>query len=158
MVAHSVPACVVRKVEPASAPAPVISIHALQVHCGNCGVRQLCLPAGLSPEDMRRVDSVVATRVRVKKRDSLYRPGEQFVALYAIRVGSLKAVVLTEDGQEQITGYHMAGEIVGLDGIGGERYACGAIALEDSEVCVLPFKQLIRKCCCFSAVVVPRNA
>jgi CRP/FNR family transcriptional regulator len=91
---------------------------------------------------MRRVDNVVGRRAQVRKRESLYRAGEHFVALYAIRVGSLKTVVLTEDGREQITGYHMAGEIVGFDGIGGERYGCEAIALEDSEVCALPFKCL----------------
>jgi CRP/FNR family transcriptional regulator len=72
----------------------------------------------------------------------LYWSGDPFTALYAIRLGTFKTLVLTEDGREQITGYHMAGEIVGLDGISNDRYACQAVALEDSEVCVLLFDQL----------------
>ena len=120
----------------------VVSIREADIHCGTCVMRRMCLPAGLSPEGVRRLDSAVSHRVRVKKRDSLYRPGEHFTALYAIRVGTFKMVVLTEDGREQITGYHMAGEIVGLDGLGGERYVCQAVALEDSEACVLPFNRL----------------
>ena len=91
---------------------------------------------------MRLLDSIISHRVRVKKRDTLYRAGEQFAALYAIRLGTLKTVVLTEDGREQITGYHMAGDIIGLDGLGGDHYASEAVALEDSEVCVLPFNRL----------------
>jgi CRP/FNR family transcriptional regulator len=96
----------------------------------------------LSPEATREVESIVSHRVRVKKRDSLYRAGEQFAALYAIRLGTLKTVVLTEDGREQITGYHMAGNVIGVDGLGNDRYACEAIALEDSEACVVPFNRL----------------
>jgi len=142
MAGHTLSTCVTHELAALSAAIPVISIRDLQAHCGNCGLRHLCLPAGLSPDGVRQLDSVVSQRIRIRKRDSLYRPGESFSALYAIRVGSLKTVVLTEDGRDQITGYHMAGEIVGLDGIGGERYCCEAIALEDSEACVLPFKRL----------------
>jgi len=123
-------------------PAAVLSIREVDAHCSSCVVRKLCLPAGLSPEAMHQLEGVVSHRVRVKKRDSLYRAGEQFAALYAVRLGTLKTVVLTEDGREQITGYHMAGDIIGLDGLGGDHYASGAVALEDSEACVLPFNRL----------------
>ena len=138
MAGHPLPAFVGTM----KAAVTVISVRDLHAHCGNCGLRHRCLPAGLSPEDIRQVDSVVANRVRVRKRDSLYWPGEHFAAIYAIRLGTFKTLVLNEDGREQITGYHMAGEIIGLEGIGGDRYGCRAVALEDSEVCVLPFKQL----------------
>src|SRR5216117_3670501 len=85
----------------------VVSIRDVDTHCGTCVMRKLCLPTGLSLEAMRQLDSIISHRVRVKKRDTLYRAGEQFSALYAIRLGTLKTVVLTEDGREQITGYHM---------------------------------------------------
>jgi len=100
------------------------------------------LPFGLEPDLIRQLDNIVAHRTRIKKKASLYRPGESFTALYAIRLGTFKTLLLAEDGREQIIGYHMAGEIIGLDGIGDERYACQAVALEDSEVCFLPFNQL----------------
>lgn len=91
---------------------------------------------------MRRLDEIIGYRAPVKKRGTLYRPGETFTGLYAIRLGSFKTLLLTEDGREQIIGYHLAGEILGLDGIGSDRYACEVVALEDSQVCFLPFHEL----------------
>ncbi len=128
--------------ESTARPAAVISIGALKTHCNNCTMRELCLPAGLDPDAMREIDAVVTSRTRLKKGDALYRTGEPFTALYAIRIGSFKTTILAEDGREQITGYHMIGDILGMDGIGGERYGCEAIALEDTEVCTLPFDRL----------------
>jgi len=127
---------------PRDAPFEVISIRDLRVRCATCSMRELCLPVGLSPGELEQVDSAVASRRRLHKGDALYRAGEAFGALYAIRVGSLKTIVLAEDGREQVAGYHMLGDIIGLDGIGGERHGCDAIALEDAEVCVLPFERL----------------
>jgi CRP/FNR family transcriptional regulator len=105
-------------------------------------MRELCLPFGLEPAAMSQLDALVTHRTRLKKGASLYRVGEPFTALYAIRIGSCKTTVLAEDGREQISGYHMLGDIIGLDGISADRHACEAIALEDTEVCVLPFQQL----------------
>ena len=142
MVEHSVAPRVRHHTAPAPALTPVISIHELKAHCASCGMRELCLPVGLDPDAMAQFDEVVSNRRRVKKRDALYRPGDRFTALYAIRLGTFKTLVVTEDGREQITGYHMAGEIVGLDGISDDRHACQAVALEDGEVCILPFNRL----------------
>jgi CRP/FNR family transcriptional regulator len=100
------------------------------------------MPVGLDAEAMDNLDRVISNRVRVQKRATLYRPGESFRALYAIRIGTLKTLILAEDGREQITGFHMSGEVVGLDGMAGGSYTCQAIALEDTEICVLPFKRL----------------
>ena len=127
---------------PTSAAATVISIHEIKTHCSSCSVRELCLPVGLQPDAMRQLDGMISHRTRIRKRESLYRPGDPFHAVYAIRLGTFKTVLLAADGREQITGYHMAGEVVGLDGISNNRHACQAVALEDGEVCVLPFDQL----------------
>ena len=105
-------------------------------------MRELCLPVGLEPEAMNQLDALVASRSRFKKGASVYRVGEPFTALYAIRLGSCKTTVLAEDGREQIAGYHMLGDIIGLDGIAGDHHGCEAIALEDSDLCVLPFDRL----------------
>ena len=111
-------------------------------HCASCDVRRLCLPVNLDDEALRELDAVFGTQARVGKQEVLYRAGEPFTALYAIRLGTFKTLVLSEDGREQVTGYYMCGDVLGLDGIGEARHASEAIALEDSEVCPLPFAKL----------------
>jgi CRP/FNR family transcriptional regulator len=110
--------------------------------CSVCSVRDKCLSADLDAATSKKVESLVTTRVRLRKGDTLYRAGGAFTALYAIRSGSFKTVLLAEDGRDQVAGYHMPGEILGLDGIGNEAHECQALALEDSEVCVLPFDRI----------------
>jgi len=119
--------------------APDVSIEELKTHCLTCSMRELCLPVGLTADEMKQVDALIVTRTTLKKYEALYRAGEPFHALYAIRIGSLKTSMRAEDGREQVAGYHMPGEIIGLDGIGTDRHGTEAMALEDSEVCVLPF-------------------
>ncbi|MDD3016877.1 MAG: fumarate/nitrate reduction transcriptional regulator Fnr [Comamonas sp.] len=114
----------------------------MQVTCSNCNLRELCMPMGLDPEQMQRVEEVVATRRKVKRGDMLFQNGEAFTSLYAIRTGFFKTCVATEDGRYQVTGFQMAGEIVGLDGIVTNHHSCDAIALENAEVCVMPFNRL----------------
>ena len=97
---------------------------------------------GLSPAELLRVDELVTTRRMVKRGASLFFNGEPFTALFAIRTGFFKTSVATEDGRDQVTGFQMAGEIMGLDGIVNDRHTCDAIALEDAEVCVLPFDRI----------------
>jgi len=126
----------------APAASAVISIHALKTRCSNCSMRELCLPAGLDPDGLQQLDELVTKRVRLKKGEALYRVGDSFTALYAIRTGSCKTTLLVEDGREQVVGYHMLGDVIGIDGIGTERHGCQAIALEDTEYCVLPFDEL----------------
>jgi CRP/FNR family transcriptional regulator len=105
-------------------------------------MRELCLPIGLEQDALRQLDELVTKRVRLKKGELLYRAGDSFTALYAIRTGSCKTTVLAEDGREQVAGYHMLGDLIGMDGMGTERHGCQAVALEDTEYCVLPFDEL----------------
>lgn len=114
----------------------------IKIACSNCNMRELCMPVGLNDEELRRVDQLVATRKTIKRGASLFHSGETFTSLYAIRIGFFKTSVATEDGRDQVTGFQMAGEIIGLDGIVDDRHTCEAIALEDSEVCVMPFDRL----------------
>ncbi|MEO8305438.1 MAG: fumarate/nitrate reduction transcriptional regulator Fnr [Betaproteobacteria bacterium] len=122
--------------------AAAIPICLFKIHCNSCSMRELCMPVGLEPEALAQLDAMITSQTRFKKGEILYRAGEPFTALYAIRLGSCKTTVLAEDGREQITGYHMLGDIIGLDGIGTERHACEAIALEDTQVCALPWDRL----------------
>lgn len=100
------------------------------------------MPVGLSSEQMERIDEIVATRRKIKRGSALFRNGETFTSLYAIRTGFFKTSIATEDGRDQVTGFQMAGEIIGLDGIVNDRHSCDAIALEDAEVCVMPYSSL----------------
>ena len=121
------------------------SMHAetsFKVACSNCNLRELCLPIGLSTDEMKKLDGMVATRKKVKQGGHLYSSGDAFTTLYAIRTGFFKTCVVSEDGREQVTGFQMAGEIMGLDGIVADKHNCNAIALEDAEVCVMPFNHV----------------
>ena len=116
--------------------------HAIKVACSNCNLRELCMPMGLKPEELDRIDEVVATRRKIKRGAMLFSNGEKFSSLYAIRTGFFKTCIATEDGRDQVTGFQMAGEIIGLDGIVHDHHTCDAVALEDAEVCVMPFDRI----------------
>ena len=119
-----------------------ISLSVIKTACSNCNLRELCLPFGLSLDELERLDDLISTRRWIKRGDHLYRAGEAFDSIYAIRSGFFKTDVLLEDGRDQVTGFQMAGELLGLDGISTEFHTCNAIALEDSEICSIPFSRL----------------
>ncbi|HEY5581131.1 MAG TPA: fumarate/nitrate reduction transcriptional regulator Fnr [Rhodoferax sp.] len=116
--------------------------HSIKVACSNCNLRELCMPLGLSEEELNLIDDMVAARRTVKRGSLLFRNGEKFTSLYAIRTGFFKTCVASEDGRDQVTGFQMAGEVVGLDGIVNDYHTCDAVALEDAEVCVMPFDRI----------------
>jgi CRP/FNR family transcriptional regulator len=114
----------------------------IKVACSNCNLRELCMPMGLDESELARIDELVATRRKIKRGATLFRTGEPFTSLFAIRTGFFKTCVTAEDGRDQVTGFQMAGEIIGLDGIVHDRHSCDAVALEDAEVCVMPFERI----------------
>jgi CRP/FNR family transcriptional regulator len=119
-----------------------MNLASLRVACSNCNLRELCLPVGLSDDDMNRVEQIVATRRKLRRGETLFRSGDRFESLYAVRLGFLKSTLTSSDGHEQVTGFHMAGELVGLDGISADSHTCDATALEDTEVCVIPYERV----------------
>ena len=114
----------------------------IKVACSNCNLRELCMPLGLNDAELSRVDELVTSRRSIKRGSTLFHNGEPFTSLYAVRTGFFKTSLSTEDGRDQVTGFQMAGEIIGLDGIVNEHHTCDAIALEDAEVCVMPFDRI----------------
>ncbi len=121
---------------------PPIRPETFRVACSSCNLRELCLPVGLSRDDVEQLDGMVATRRTVARGDTLFRSGDSFQSLYAVRTGFFKTCVTAEDGRDQVTGFQMAGELLGLDGISTDRHTVDAVALEDSQVCVIPYDQL----------------
>ncbi|QDX81097.1 transcriptional regulator [Denitratisoma sp. DHT3] len=129
---------------PASVPVRTApsEIYALKTACAQCNLRELCLPVGLTESETLRLDALIDTRRKIKRGQHLYRAGTPFSTIYAIKTGFFKTDALLEDGRYQVTGFQMPGELLGLDGIGSEIHTCNSVALEDSEVCALPFTQL----------------
>ncbi len=119
-----------------------MKLEAIKVACSSCSLRELCLPLGLSDADIDRLDQLVGARRALKRGEVLFRAGDHFDSLYAVRTGFFKTRISSEDGRDQVTGFQMAGELLGLDGISEERHSCDAVALEDSQVCQIPYSRL----------------
>jgi CRP/FNR family transcriptional regulator len=100
------------------------------------------MPVDLSVSDLDRIENIVQKSKHVKRGEQLFGNGDIFHSLYAIRTGFFKTSVSTADGREQVTGFQMAGEIMGLDGIVSDRHTCDAMSLEDAYVCVMPFERI----------------
>ena len=112
------------------------------VTCNNCGIYQLCLPLGLDQADMSLLDNVIKRKEVYKRGQVLFRPGERLDYVYAIRSGSVKTYVCTGDGRVQITGLHIAGELLGLSALATRQYASEASALETVSVCKVEISRL----------------
>src|SRR5689334_12788800 len=110
-----------------------------EITCTSCNLHEMCLPGGVCLDELQRVESIVYARRRVKRGEALFKAGDEFHSVYAIRSGFFKTSLIDDDGREQVTGFFMGGELLGMDGVGSGRYNGNAIALEDSEVCVMPF-------------------
>jgi CRP/FNR family transcriptional regulator len=120
-----------------------LHVASCKVQCSSCNMREICLPVGLSREELAQIDNrLVAVRRKVARGDTLFRAGDRFEALYAVWTGFFKTVVASNHGYEQVTGFQMAGELIGLSGIDSGHHEVDAIALEDSQVCVIPFAEL----------------
>ena len=113
-----------------------------RVRCSSCNLRDVCLPSGLADDDIEAFSDTIFTHKRIKRGETLYRSGEGFNAVFAVRSGFFKSSVVLEDGRDQVTGFHMAGEVLGMDGIGTELYTADVVALEDSEVCIIPYARI----------------
>ncbi len=127
---------------PTRAQGHPMKLESIKVACSNCNLRELCLPVGLLEPDLDRIDELVNSRRTLKRGEVLFRAGDRFEALYAVRTGFFKTRVSAEDGRDQVTGFQMAGELLGLDGISTDRHSCDAVALEDSKVCQIPYARL----------------
>ena len=123
--------------------AEIISVrNPHQAHCKDCCLATLCLPLSLSLQDLDTLDSIVKRSRPLKKGEFLFRQGDTFASVYAVRSGSLKTFSVTDCGEEQITGFHLPSEFVGLSGMDTELYPVSAIALETTSICEIPFERL----------------
>ncbi len=126
-------------------PENAISLRAISGNkndCSKCSIQLLCLPASIGAEDFSRLNSVVQRRRPLKRGDILYMAGQPLVNVYVAREGAFKTVVFNADGSSQVTGFHLPGEILGLDALGTSRHTCDAIALTLADICEIPLTEL----------------
>jgi len=113
------------------------------VQCSSCNLREICLPVGLTRAELEHVDNrLVAIRRKVVRGETLFRAGDRADSLFAVWTGFFKTVITSNQGRDQVTGFQTSGELIGLGGIDAGRHEVDAIALEDSQVCVIPFAEL----------------
>lgn len=122
--------------------APPIDVDRLRKACSRCSLQDLCLPVGVSQEDLLLLDSLVETIGPLHKGDHLFHQGDGFQSLYAVRSGCIKSYVDSAEGEEQVLGFHLPGELVGMEAIHRAMHQCSAIALDTAMVCRLPFNEL----------------
>jgi CRP/FNR family transcriptional regulator len=116
--------------------------HNYQVSCGNCRLASICLPLSLESDDIVQLDEIIQRSKPLQKSQHLYREGDDFESVYAVRSGTLKAYKTTDDGREQVTGFYFPGEILGMDGISNNVHASSAVSLETAAICEIPFTSL----------------
>ncbi|MBK1719391.1 fumarate/nitrate reduction transcriptional regulator Fnr [Thiocystis violacea] len=120
----------------------VISIETIRVACKNCTLSALCLPMGLNSEDVERLDDIVKRARPLHRGDFLFRESDRFRSLFVVKTGSVKTFAPSPEGGEQVLGFHLPGELIGLDAIDKDMHACSAKVLETSAICELPFARL----------------
>lgn len=120
--------------------AKVVEEPCVPIACADCGIYNLCLAVG-GDVDLSLLNTLVKNRRTYKRGEPLFSIGEPYRAVFAIRSGSVKTSVLTDDGRIQVTGFHIAGELMGLNSLVADRYNCEARALETTSVCEVPFER-----------------
>ena len=124
----------------------IIDFTKLKLSCEECSLHELCLPRGLSGDDLDKLDEIVARTQPIHKGDVLFRAGDKFNGIFSVRTGCMKLATSTEEGDEQIVGFYLPGEIIGLDGIEKEIHTCTAVALDTSSLCFIGFNHLTDVC------------
>jgi len=120
----------------------VISFENIKVACKNCSLVTLCLPMSLTPEDVERLDAIVMRSRPLHRGDVLFQAGSRFRSLYVVKTGSVKTYTPSEEGGEQVLGFHLPGEIIGLEAIQSGQHTCSGKVLETSAICEIPFQRL----------------
>jgi CRP/FNR family transcriptional regulator, anaerobic regulatory protein len=116
--------------------------HDKKVSCGDCRLNTICLPISLHIEDIDRVNQIIQRSKPLQKGEYLFRANEVFSSVFAIRSGAVKSLTISQNGNEQVTGFYLPGELVGMDGLADNHYTNSVIALETASICEIPFNRL----------------
>lgn len=124
------------------ADSSALDLIQLRRGCTYCSVRQLCLPGGIGADELQRLDQIVQRRRTIVRGERLFRIGDPLSAVFVARDGAFKSVSISEDGDEQVLGFHLPGELIGLDALGSGHHRCEGVALTEANVCEVPYDQL----------------
>ncbi|MDN3651225.1 fumarate/nitrate reduction transcriptional regulator Fnr [Thalassotalea ponticola] len=119
-----------------------MAFSAQNIKCQNCSISELCLPFSLNENEINLLDDIIQRKKPIQKNTQIFEAGEQLQTLYAIRSGTFKTFIISEQGEEQITGFHLAGDLMGFDALASNKHPSFAKALETSMVCEIPFEVL----------------
>ena len=132
-------------VVPLASPAfPPLALDGGFGSCVPCQLREECIAGCMARSAPHSAGQLLIGRRRVRKGEYLYREGQPFRFIYAVRYGTLKTAFALDDGDEQVSGFFFAGELIGLEGLARGRHVSHAAALEDSEVCCIPYEEMAR--------------
>ena len=112
------------------------------IRCQNCSFSHLCIPVSLNQNEMESLDDIIQRKKPMQKNSQLTEAGQKFTSLFAVRSGSFKSYISAKDGEQQITGFHLPGDIIGFDGLQENQYQSFTQALETSMVCEIPYETL----------------
>lgn len=121
---------------------PTLDLITLRKGCASCSLQQLCLPAGISMGELQQLEDIVKRKRPVEVGERLFRQGDRMDSVYVARDGTFKTVLVNEDGEEQVIGFHLPGELIGLDALGTGTHRVEAVALTRANVCEVPFDDL----------------
>ena len=119
-----------------------VNFKSLKASCKNCSLVELCLPRGLDSDDLHTLDDVIKQRKLLRKGELIFSQGEESGCIFAVRSGSVKTFTTAKNGEEQILGFHLPGELLGLDGIDNRIHSCSSVALDTATICELPVTDL----------------
>ena len=123
-----------------------LKIADIKTSCSNCSLSELCLPHGMNGDDMEKLDAIVKRQQPYQPGQHIFRAGDRSRSLFAVRAGALKTYCTTEGGDEQVLGFTLPGEVVGLDGMHDGAYESNSVVLETASVCELPYDHLEELC------------
>jgi CRP/FNR family transcriptional regulator len=124
----------------------IVSLTGCNVSCKNCSLASLCLPKGLAGAEIKALDKVITRRRPLGRREHLFHAGEGCKFIYAVRSGAVKTWVTNTNGDERVIGFHLPGELVGVDALDDGRHSCTATALDSTSLCRLPYERLSSLC------------
>jgi CRP/FNR family transcriptional regulator len=126
--------------------AQVVDLDRLRKSCAQCSLQVLCLPAGIGGDDLQQLDDIVRSKRPLELGETLFRAGQNLGSLFVAREGAFKTLATNQDGDTQVIGFHLPGELMGLDALGTGHHACEAQALTRATVCEIPLSQLENVC------------
>lgn len=114
---------------------------ALHRGCQECSLSRLCIPIAVSADEINKLEEIIRQGRMHSRGDYIFEQHSSFKSCFAVRSGAIKTFTLSEEGEEQVTGFYLPGEIIGLDSVSMESYSCSAVALERTSVCEIPLDQ-----------------